>query len=400
MKIGFLISEYPGQTHSFFWREMSALKRLYNVDFQVIGTRPNAQPAKHSWLAQAPADYLYPIPPAQWPALLAALPGAVFKALRHRDCATQLKHPRGWAALLMAVRLKQRCQKHGIDHVHVHSLANSALIAALCKQVYGQPYSITLHGPLRYFGPDQPLKWEAAEFATVITETLRREVTKKLPQVADKISIAPMGVDTEYFAPTDPTPVRQDGAFQWFSCGRLVPGKGFDTIIRAARRLREDNPDRTFDIRIAGEDSKDGQGFRLELQSEIDAAGLSEVITLLGSLPQESIRTELEKAQGFVLISNEEALGVAYMEAMACGLPTIGARTGGVGELIADGQDGYLVPPRDDATLAWIMLRIMTDPDLCTALAQSAREKVLNHFSSDRSAQAIAKALNLTKNPH
>lgn len=399
MKIGFLISEYPGQTHSFFWREMSALNRLYEADFKVIGTRPNAQPARHAWLDKAPADYLWPVPGTAWLWLALALPLALMRCLRHPGNAARLCRPQGWQALLLAIRLWHCARANGIEHLHVHSLANSALIAAFCKQIYGLPYSVTLHGPLAYFGDNQPVKWEQADFAIVITETLRRAVEAAMPQVAHKISVAPMGVDTDYFAPpaTEGTASATGTPFRWFSCGRLVPGKGFDTIIRAVAHLRAHQPDLDFSLRIAGEDAQGGQGFRLELQRQIDAADLSEVITLLGSLPQQDIRAELHAASGFVLISNEEALGVVYMEAMACGLPTIGADTGGVAELIHHGEDGFLVLPGDDATLAPLMAQVMTDPALRDSLAAAARQKVMDHFSSDRSAHALAAALKLRK---
>ena len=89
--------------------------------------------------------------------------------------------------------------------------------------------------------------------------------------------------------------------FTWFCCARLNRVKGHDTLIAAAGLLRARHPDRSFRIRIAGEDEQGGTGYRRDLEAAIAAAGLGGVVELLGSVTQESVRDELQSADGFVL---------------------------------------------------------------------------------------------------
>lgn len=392
-RIAILIPEFPGQTHSFFWREIEALALHHGIRSQIISTRLAPKPVRHDWVEQAAAIQLHPLPKGELarlvPDALAALP----RLATDPDIRRILHRPKTWAFVLMALRLARICKAQGLSHLHVHSCANFALIAALCHRISGIPYSLVLHGPLSDYGPNQPFKWKGARFVFVITETLRAEVAGVLPRMMDKVRVVPMGVNTDLFAlPATPRPEAPD-PFTWFCCARLNRVKGHDTLIEAAGLLRAAHPDRPFRIRIAGEDEQGGTGYRRDLEAMIAAAGLSGVVTLLGSVTQDAVRSELQSANGFVLASRHEPLGVAYMEAMACELPVVGTDAGGVRELITEGQDGLLVSPGDAEALAGAMARVMGDRDLRHLLGTAARQRILADFSSRRSADALAAAL-------
>ncbi|MFC3631258.1 exopolysaccharide biosynthesis GT4 family glycosyltransferase EpsE [Paracoccus angustae] len=392
-RIAVLIPEFPGQTHSFFWREIEALAASHGIGAQIVSTRLAPKPVWHDWVGQAAAIQLYPVPRADLarlaPDLLAALP----RLAADPDIRRILRQPRAWAFVLMALRLARICKARGLTHLHVHSCANFALIAALCHRISAIPYSLVLHGPLSDYGPDQPFKWKGASFVFVITETLRAEVAGVMPDMMAKVSVVPMGVDTDLFGP--PAAPRPDAPdpFGWFCCARLNRVKGHDTLIEAAGLLRARRPGLRFRIRIAGEDEQAGTGYHRDLDAMIAAAGLGEAVALLGSVTQDTVRNELQAADGFVLASRHEPLGVAYMEAMACELPVIGTDAGGVGELITQGQDGLLVPPGDAEALAGAMARVMENGELRQSLGKAARRRILADFSSRRSADALAAAL-------
>jgi glycosyltransferase involved in cell wall biosynthesis len=390
MKIGILIPEFPGQTHSFFWREIVNLRARHGIDVAIVSTRRPPRPVMHEWVADAPATYLYPagLVPSAALALRSApaLPGL----LRDPDIRACLAVPRNWGLLAMGRRLADVCRAEGVSHLHVHSCANAALIAAFANRLSGLPYSVVLHGPLAAYGPFQPLKWRHAAFGFVVTETLRREVARELPGVEPKLRVAPMGVDTDAFAPAGQPRSGPSTGFRWFCCGRLSPQKGYDTLIGAAVLLRARAPDLSFTIEIAGEDSMDGAGYRREVERMIAGHDLGQTIVLRGAIPQSEVLAALRSADGFVLPSHNEAIGVAYMEAMSCGLPTIGTRTGGVAELIDDGRDGRLVPPGQPEALATAMQDIMADPPGREALGRAARQKIVDGFAAHRSADMLA----------
>ncbi|MGN7870088.1 exopolysaccharide biosynthesis GT4 family glycosyltransferase EpsE [Paracoccus sp. 22332] len=392
-KIAVLIPEFPGQTHSFFWREIEALDAFHGIGAQIVSTRLAPKPVWHDWVEQAGAIQLYPVPKAELARLLPDLARALPRLAADPDIRRILRQPKAWAFVLMALRLARICRARGLSHLHVHSCANFALIAALCHRISGIPYSLVLHGPLSDYGPDQPFKWKDAAFVFVITETLRAEVAQVMPAMMDKVRVVPMGVNTDQFSP--PAVPRPDSPdpFTWFCCARLNRVKGHDTLVEAASLLRARHPGRSFRIRIAGEDEQGGSGYHRDLDAMIAAAGLGDTVELLGSVTQEAVRSELQSADGFVLASRHEPLGVAYMEAMACELPVIGTDAGGVRELIAGDRDGLLVPPENPQALADAMERLMDDPTLRRTLGKAARQRIVADFSARRSADALAAAL-------
>lgn len=392
-KIAVLIPEFPGQTHSFFWREIEALDAFHGIGAQIVSTRLAPKPVWHDWVEQAGAIQLYPVPKAELARLLPDLARTLPRLAADPDIRRILRQPKAWAFVLMALRLARICRARGLSHLHVHSCANFALIAALCHRISGVPYSLVLHGPLSDYGPDQPFKWKDAAFVFVITETLRAAVAQVMPAMMDKVRVVPMGVNTDQFSP--PAAPRPDSPdpFTWLCCARLNWVKGYDTLVEAASLLRARHPGRSFRIRIAGEDEQGGSGYHRDLDAMIAAAGLGDTVELLGSVTQDAVRGELQSADGFVLASRHEPLGVAYMEAMACELPVIGTDAGGVRELIAGDRDGLLVPPGDAQVLADAMERLMDDPTLRRTLGKAARQRIVADFSARRSADALAAAL-------
>ena len=392
LDIGVLIPEFPGQTHSFFWREIEALKRYHGHQVQIISTRLPPQKVHHEWVGKAEATYLYPIAPGALILAVVTLVAALPRLLAQADVRKLLRQLRNGALLLMAAHLLRLCRRDGIDHLHVHSCANAALVAALCQRMGGPRYSLVLHGPLGDYGPEQPFKWRRAAFVFVITEKLRQEMLQVLPEAADKMHVVPMGVDTDRFAPT-PIPAPAPPPFLWFSCARLNRIKGFETLLEALAALQETHPDLPCHVTIAGEDESGGEGYRRVLEDRISSLGLAAHVTLLGAVTQADVLAQLHRCHGFVLASLHEPLGVAYMEAMACSLPVVGTDAGGVGELITDEQEGLLVPAQDAEALMQAMVRVMQDADLRDTLGRQARHRIETQFGARRSADALAQVL-------
>ncbi len=88
----------------------------------------------------------------------------------------------------------------------------------------------------------------------------------------------------------------------------------------------------------------------------------------------------------FVIPSLQDNLPNTVLEAMACGTPVVGFRSGGVADLVAEGENGYLVPAGDTHGLAEAMLGVLRNPALRQAMAQSARRIALSEYTLDRQA--------------
>ncbi len=401
MKIGVLIPEFPGQTHILFWRELRALAR-HGIDAEVVSTRrPPPGVVSHSWSNEAMQStwYLSPLGPRQVAA--AARAGACAPPASWASCIASWARARGLglagrARLLglvaIGAELAGLAHARGWSHVHCHSCADSAHVALFARLLGGPPYSMTLHGPLADYGPNQREKWRHAAFGLVVTRRLLAEVQQELagalPPIVD---VAPMGVDLTRFQRLEAYAPWSGGPLRVFTCGRLHPGKGHADLVRAISILRA----RGLDVHlvVGGEDDAGGSGYRLVLESIVAEARLGGVVTFLGAINEERVVQELTSAHVFALASHAEALGVATMEAMSMCVPVVVTRVGGVPELVEDGVDGLLVPARDPAAIAGRIELLALDPGRALAIANAGRRKVESCFGSDRGAAVLARCI-------
>lgn len=391
--LGYLVPQFPGQTHIFFWREIAELEKR-GIAVDLLSTRmPPAGLVAHDWSEQAMARTTY-LGKADVLAGLAALPrlpmGDLLSEARSAGKA-MLKDIA--VSIPAAQRLIRHCRTRGIGHVHVHSCGRAALIAAIARRMGGPRYSLSLHGPLSDYGPGQRFKWRHAEFASIITEKLKAEMLAEMPDdLPARLFIQPMGVDTDVLTPTGPyRPVAEGEPLRLFSCGRLNIVKGHQDLMAAVRLLLDRGRD--VQLTIAGQDDNGGSGYRQVLDARIEDLGLRGHVRLLGAVDAGRVRDEIRAAHLFVLASWHEPLGVALMEAMSCGTPTIGTNAGGVPELIRDGVDAVLVPPKSPEDLARAIAALADDPDRALRLSGAGRQRIVDGFHSGRGAEMLIKGI-------
>jgi colanic acid/amylovoran biosynthesis glycosyltransferase len=397
-RVGILIPEFPGQTHSFFWRELARLKD-HGVEGVLISTRkPPPGLVCHAWTQEAAARTHYLVPPSldlgvaairvltksflQLPACVRAIAKAEGLDARGRARLSSLA--------AVGAQLVALSQREGFSHVHVHSAADAAHVALFAHLLGGVSYSLTLHGPLSDYGPNQQAKWANAAFGIVITKKLQLEMREELgASLPPKLVVAPMGVQVDRYIRTSPyVPWGGSGCLRVFSCGRLNPVKGHLELAEAVAALNARGMD--VQLRVAGEDDAGGAGYRLILERELKARGLEPYVKLLGAIADGEVKRELEEAHIFALASHHEPLGVAIMEAMALSLPVVVTSAGGVTELVDDGVDGLLVPPREPSKMAERISEVAASPGLARELGQKARLKIESQFDSGISARHIA----------
>lgn len=407
-KIGYLIPEFPGQTHAFFMRERAQLTEL-GVQTDLVSTRPpvNGQ-AQHSWAEKAAAETTYLAPMT-----LKSMVSAVTELLRSgpfglaRAAGTVFSSPdlslkqRLKLAMFIpaAAGLKAIARKNGWSHIHVHSCANAANVAMFANRLGGIEYSMTLHGPLKDYGPNQKSKWKHSAFDVIITEDLIEEANQELAEsLPSRIFLAPMGVEVERFCrTTDYKPASRAETVRLISCGRINPCKGHDDLIRAVAELKQRGIDCQLSI-CGATDSKriDYRDSLLSLARELD---VEERVRLLGSVSELEVRDELEKAHFFCLASHKEPLGVATMEAMAMELPCIVTNSPGVSEMIRHETDGILVPAHQPTAFADAIENMLDNPFAAQQIASKGRETVCKRFHSGVSAEVIRDGV-AGKQPH
>ncbi len=410
MKIGYFIPEFPGQTHAFFWREMLALQEL-GVKPDVVSTRqPKAGIAAHEWAISSAARTTYLVPfritmfvaacleilrvgPAGWMRVAQAFFAASDLSLSERFRTLPL--------VFMGAVLARLARQRGWQQIHVHSCATAANVAMFANRLSGVRYSLTLHGPLKDYGPNQNNKWRHASAAVVITRQLLREVHDQLDgNLPGKLRIAPMGVQVERFIRTiSYDPCAKDQTVRIVSCGRLNVCKGHDDLIRAVAILKHRGI--IAELRIAGTTDNEASKYRKELRDLARVHGVASQVHFLGSLSEDEVRKNLSEAHVFALASLAEPLGVAIMEAMAMGVPVVVTRGGGVTELVRDEQDGILVDVRAPAQIADAVQRLLNNPGEARAFGNAARQRIKRAFHHRISAETLAETfgVDLTELP-
>jgi colanic acid/amylovoran biosynthesis glycosyltransferase len=399
-KIAYLVPEFPGQTHIFFWRERQALQRMGVVTYQVSTRRPPKGIVSHDWADRAESETFYLADIGARDILPIAVrflrfgPAAWGRAIR---AAKDGCPPRDWffnfALVIFATHLIGFMRSKKLTHIHSHSCADSALVAMLANRLANVSYSLTLHGDLQDYGGQQRVKWRHAAFAVTITRKLYDQVHQELSgDIPPNMGLAPMGVDPSIFIRKNPyKPWAGEGRLRLFSCGRLNFIKGHQDLIRAVSILRDSGM--TADLEIAGEDEAGGSGFRRELETIITKLKLADSVVLLGAVNEQRVLEGLEAAHLFVLPSHHEPLGVAIMEALSCETPVIATNLGGVTELIDHGVDGFLVAPKDPDSLAAAIKYVADNRFLAKQFSAAGRSKILRRFNCDVSAMELKRLI-------
>ena len=406
--IGYLIPEFPGQTHIFFWRERQILSEL-GIETDIVSTRPPSKGiSSHVWSEDARkiTTYLAPLSLSDvvraLGVVLKAGPIAWLNCLRiviQSDDVPVAKKPRLAALVLVAGKLVAIAHRGGWSHIHVHSCADSANIAMFASVLSPLTYSMTLHGPLlETYGANQRQKWKHTAFGLVVSQKLLNYIQDKLAgYLPTNLAMAPMGVNLDNIKREKPYTPWESGVCRLFSCGRLNPVKGHNYLIDVVSQLRSRGL--TVQLEIAGEDEQGGSGYHRELSRMIASKGLTDSITLLGAVSEDRIRQGLEAAHVFVLASLNEGIPVAVMEAMAMAMPVVVTDVGGNAELIDQGVDGLLVPPEQPERMATEIESVLRDPVLADRLSQASRQKIADQFHHRRSAELLAHYLKALTSP-
>ena len=182
--------------------------------------------------------------------------------------------------------------------------------------------------------------------------------------------------------------------------GRMVRRKGFDTLLRAWALL-----DRAAAARVpARELVLVGDGpERARLERQVARAGLADV-TFTGALDPGGVLTQLRRASVFALPVrtrlaglDSEGLGLAALEAAACGLPVLVGRSGGAPETVRHGHTGYVIDADDEYELAARLSSLLADPDHAHALGAAGRAYVAERYGADQARRILRTALGLSR---
>lgn len=234
------------------------------------------------------------------------------------------------------------------------------------------------------------LSEEQRIFISVKAQTVTTEVQKdKLDQLygfkSDNVVVIPPGVDVHSFRRPDPgeKPVRTDLPDRYVFClSRIDSNKGHDLLLNAFDLVRREISD--IQLVIGGGSSKP-QKRELEvlatMKGIIDEKDMRDRVWIIGYVPDELLVSYYRQAKMFVLPSVFEPFGMTALEAMACGVPVVASKFGGIRNVISSGDNGLLVDPQNVQEFAGAMVALLKDRELSERLGDEGCKAIHREYS-------------------
>ncbi len=299
----------------------------------------------------------------------------------------------GWGRR-SAAQIVEFARQHRADLIHTNTILTAeGGIAALrlgLPHVWhlrellgpGQPFRLAKRGPAlrRYFE-------QHASLVVANSDASAATAGDAIP--ADLLRIVPNGIDLQAFAPRRgpraPDPPRIVGMVAALTSRT----KKHALFIQAAARLShlEQVEFHLFGDDPAAEGKSGGDRYAEELHRLVAELGLGNRFQFRGHAPDPArIMAEID-----ILVhpADNESFGRVAVEAMAAGLPVVGVRGGGIGEIVVDGVTGFLAPPDDAAALVAQIERLLADPALCDRLGAAGRQRAEAHYSIEACASKM-----------
>jgi starch synthase len=354
-----------------------------------------------------------------WGAQRAAGAGPAVRAYRAWD-ALHGDMPHAAALEAVSIDLVMAAGIDGADIAHSHTwYANFA--GHLAKLIYGIPHVATVHSlePLRPWKAEQlgggyalasfceRTGLEAADAIIAVSEEHRRDLLACYPMIdPGRVSVIYNGIDADEYRPDPATDVLErhgvdPGAPAVVFVGRITRQKGLAHLLDAAAAI---DPSAQLVLCAGAPDTPEIAGAVAAKVARV-RAGRGNVVWIQQMLAKTEVVQILSHASVFVCPSIYEPLGIVNLEAMACGAPIVATATGGIPEVVEDGETGLLVPfdpvddasrlPRDPARFAADIAErvnaLLSDPGRARRMGAAGRARAIAHFDwSTAAAQTAA----------
>jgi glycosyltransferase involved in cell wall biosynthesis len=256
------------------------------------------------------------------------------------------------------------------DILHAQDLSMS-LPAYLSRKILKIPYVVWGRGTDVY----HPRNFERFTMKPILRNAhailaLTEDMREKLKCIYDtRIYVIPNGIDLEEYKDVMIIPNRKKGTKEILFVGRLHPIKGVQYLLRAMKQVQEKIPDARLILVGDGEERERLVSLSIQL-------GIQKYVQFIGITPHNVVKTFMQQADVFVLPSLSEGFPNVILEAMACGLPIIASRVGGIPDIITNDTNGYLVEVKDTNDMANKILLLLSDDALRKKLSDTNRHQI------------------------
>jgi len=289
-------------------------------------------------------------------------------------------------------------RRHALDVIHVHYSLPHATAALLAREITGTPYVVTLHGSdVTILGSDPaylPVNSYAvqrADAVTAVSDFMRGEAYARLG-ITQEATVIPNFVDPEVFSPVP--------------CERTERGDERDVVIihisnfRPVKRIQDLIYAMSMVVKRAANARLvlvgDGPE-RHDVERLIDRLDLRRNVLVTGF--RSDVPHMLRCSDVLVLCSESESAPLTLLEGMSSGLPVVATSVGGIPEMVRDGFNGFLVPPKNPEALAAKLIELNEDKQLGKRLGKAARRTVLERYTAENAVRLYEEVLErVTKN--
>ncbi|MGD9905351.1 MAG: N-acetyl-alpha-D-glucosaminyl L-malate synthase BshA [Vicinamibacterales bacterium] len=292
--------------------------------------------------------------------------------------------------LALATTITRVAEQKHLDIVHAHYAVPHATAAYLADQMLAatpglSPRTVTtLHGTdITLVGSDPSyarvvaFSIEQSHAVTAVSASLRADTVAALG-ITTPIAVIPNFLDCDHYRRQDAaalrTRVARGAGTVFVHVSNFRPVKQVELAVEAFGLIRRQVPARLVLI---------GDGpVRPEVERRVVEAGLGPDVEFAGE--QQDLVPWLSVGDVFLLPSAQESFGLAALEAMACEMPVVAFRVGGLPEIIDDGATGFICPPGDVAAMADRGLALVADPARRRAMGRAAADVVRARYCTER----------------
>jgi len=287
--------------------------------------------------------------------------------------------------LALASKMAQVVQMQELDLLHVHYAVPHAICAHLAKQMVGDQLKTvtTLHGTdITVLAQDESLKdlirlaINTSDAVTAVSADLINE-TRELLDITKPIDLTYNFVDKRVYYPRECQSLKRDyapkGEKLLMHISNFRPVKRIIDVIDTFARVADVMSAKLLLV---------GEGPDLtKAQCRIQQLGLDDKVHFLGK--QDDVAQLISIADLMLLPSEKESFGLVALEAMACGVPTIGSMAGGIPELVTHGETGFLSPIGDTESMAENAIRLLSDDEMFAQFRNACIHRARTEFCND-----------------
>ncbi|NBD22552.1 N-acetyl-alpha-D-glucosaminyl L-malate synthase BshA [Paenibacillus glycinis] len=288
--------------------------------------------------------------------------------------------------LSLASKMAQVVKMQQLDVLHVHYAVPHAVCAYLAKEMVGGNLRTvtTLHGTdITVLAQDESLKdlirmgINKSDAVTAVSKDLICE-TRELLDIDKPIELTYNFVDKRVYYPRECSSLRSDyaspGEKILMHISNFRPVKRLQDVVDVFAKVVKEVPSRLLLV---------GEGPDLpKVQARVRQLGLEDRVHFLGK--QDDVAQVISIADVMLLPSEKESFGLVALEAMACGVPTIGSVAGGIPELVTHGETGFLSTIGDTDDMAYNAIKLLRNDELYRQVRQACLYRATNQFCNDR----------------